>query len=227
MDRAAKAHSSYAIVLGADESVIRELASQSRLAERGGDSLVRSADGTPKVHIPASAKQEAFEASALQAPDQGLMSRLKKGAGELFGKFTRSLAEVEMKSAALVPMTVSAVLLAAGIGMEVHGQSELLDQGLGALNAYKDMLSNTNPSSLAEHLKMGLKGELESFGGNQVVQGLVSGYVSPIVGMAAVALSRGYCHLKGWVEGQNPDPDKARERVLSDRQDQEMSGPAR
>ncbi|WP_455233293.1 hypothetical protein [Geopseudomonas aromaticivorans] len=157
--------------------------------------------------------------SEVKGPDKGLMERLRIGANEIFDRFATALSNVEYKSAIGVPATVSAMVLCGGLCYEAFSRGELLDQGWTHYQAYKDVLANSTPSDLGEYLKAGLMNDLPSFGMNQVVQGVVAGYVTPVVGAVSVALARGYTHLKEWMGQQSPDPDAAREVVLNQQAD--------
>lgn len=121
-------------------------------------------------------------------------------ANSLFSQFTEKLAKVDLRMAVAVPAVIGAVTAMYGIGMEFHGQQELLRQGgIAALDAYTTAMQANPIDSVSEYTRLAFKGELPSFGGNAQGIGIATAYIGPIVASAAVTLARGFEKAKAFL----------------------------
>lgn len=125
---------------------------------------------------------------------------INQQANALFSQFTKKLAKVDLRLAVAVPAVIGAVTAMYGIGMEFHGQQELLRQGgVAALDAYNAAMQANPIDSVSEYTRLAFKGELPSFGGNTQGIGISTAYIGPIVASAAVTLARGFDRAKSFL----------------------------
>ena len=124
------------------------------------------------------------------------MTEFEKKAEGIFARFTQKLAKVDLRAAIAIPAAVGVATVLVGVGMEVHGQSALLQHGgVAALDAYRDAMSAMQ-LPVREWFQQGLAGKLTSFGDNTQARGFVITAAAPVFSAAAVTLARGFTKLK-------------------------------
>lgn len=125
---------------------------------------------------------------------------LESKANGLFAQFCERLAKVDLKLAAAVPAAIGVVATMYGIGLEVHGQSELLQHGgLMAVDAYKNAMQANPIDSVTEYARLAFAGKLPSFGGNAQGIGITVAVVAPAISTASVLLARGFEKAKAFL----------------------------
>jgi len=121
---------------------------------------------------------------------------LEEKARGIFGRFTQTLAKVDLRAAIAIPAAVGVATVLVGVGMEVHGQSALMQHGgIAALDVYNDAMGATQ-LPIREWLQQGLAGKLAAFGDNIQARGFVITAAAPVISTAAVTLARGFTKLK-------------------------------
>ncbi len=126
---------------------------------------------------------------------------LEERANNIFSRFCERLAKIDLRAAVAVPAVIGGVVAMYGIGLEVHGQSELLRQGgSAALDAYTTAMQSNPVDSVVEYTKLAFAGELPSFGGNTQGVGVAIAYVGPAVASAVVVLERGFETVKKFLD---------------------------
>lgn len=122
----------------------------------------------------------------------------------LFGRFCKQLAKLDLRTAAVVPAAIGAAVAMYGVGLEVHGTSELLQHGgHAAVDAYRTAMAaygEANDIGALDYIKLGLQGQLPSFGGNAQGTGIGLAYVGPAISTAAVMLARGFDKVKAFLD---------------------------
>jgi len=126
--------------------------------------------------------------------------KLETTAHGLFANFCNNLAQIDLRTAIAVPAVIGVVTAMYGIGLEVHGQSQLLQEG-GALavRAYKASMQVAPVDSILEYSKLAFEGKLKSFGGNAQGVGVTLTYLGPAVAAATVTLARGFGKVKDFL----------------------------
>lgn len=125
----------------------------------------------------------------------------------LFNRFASKLAKVDLRLAAALPAMAGAMLACYGVGMEAHGQAQLLLQGgAHAIDAYNQMVQShahqlgLNPDSIVDLITHGLKGDLASFGSNTQMRGITMMGAGPALSIATLMLARGFNSLSDKVQ---------------------------
>lgn len=127
-------------------------------------------------------------------------SNLDKQAQSLFSKFCSGLAQIDLRTAVAVPAIIGVVTTMYGLGLDVHGQSQLLQEGgLQAVQAYKAAMQVAPVDSLLEYSKLAFEGKLPSFGGNAQGIGVTVSFVGPVIAAGAVTLARGFGKVKDFL----------------------------
>jgi len=136
------------------------------------------------------------------------MSTFEETSQSIFRRFAESLAKVDLREAIAVPAVIGATAAFVGIGMQMQGQTDLLQHGgVAALDAY-NRLQESLP--IRQWLEQGLAGNLPAFGDNTEAKGAALMGAGPIISGAAVLLSRGFVKLREFMEsaaeklGQTP-----------------------
>ncbi|MFW5227749.1 hypothetical protein ACOAM9_27425 [Pseudomonas aeruginosa] len=146
-----------------------------------------------------------------------LESRLSSGAEGIWGRFCKTISEVDLRMAAIVPAAIGVITFVAGVGQEAHGQTDLLIQGgRAALDAYK-AVGQSNPLSIPQLvIEAFTPGGMDlGFGGR--TQGIGVGLMSvgPLMGAASVLLARGFERIKEGLGAKADQAEKAREAEQS------------
>ena len=127
----------------------------------------------------------------------------------IFSRFCEKLAQVDLRAAAAVPAVIGCAVAMYGIGLEVHGQHELLVHGgRAALDAYQATMSSMQDLANLREAQSGIlhesgkyvadaiSGKHESFGGNAQGVGMGLMYAGPAIAAATVLLARGFGKVK-------------------------------
>lgn len=129
-----------------------------------------------------------------------MSKNLESKANGLFAQFCERLAKVDLKLAAAVPAAIGVVATMYGIGLEVQGQSDLLQHGgLMAVDAYKNAMQANPIDSVTEYARLAFAGKLPSFGGNAQGIGITVAVVAPAISTASVLLARGFEKAKAFL----------------------------
>ncbi|MDH0342151.1 hypothetical protein [Chromobacterium haemolyticum] len=125
---------------------------------------------------------------------------LENKANGIFAEFCDRLAKVDLRMAVAVPATIGVIAAMYGIGLEVHGQGELLRHGgLMAVDAYKSAMQAAPIDSATEYVKLAFAGKLPSFGGNEQGIGIGVMALGPALTSASVLLARGFDKVKAFL----------------------------
>lgn len=174
------------------------------------------------------------------------MSAFEEKAQGIFARFSQKLAQVDLRTALVVPAGIGCAIALAGVGQEFHGQMHVLQQGgFAALDAYKNAMHAMGASSLGDWVQRGLAGKLHSFGGNTQATGFAIMTGAPVISAASVLLARGFnrfksilsdrsdrlqAELKAKMPVEKPDEEGrftwARERAEADHVDPVWRNPA-
>jgi len=131
------------------------------------------------------------------------LDTLAEKSRSLFGSFCERMAGLDLRAAAALPAAIGVCAALYGIGLEVHGQGELLQHGGHmALEAYKAAMQAVPIDSMSEYVRLALAGEHRSFGGNEQGVGFVAATAGPAFTTAAVLLARGFQAMREFVSGR-------------------------
>lgn len=131
-------------------------------------------------------------------------------ASGVFARFCDCLAKVDLRMALAVPAAIGAVAALYGVGLEVHGQSELLRQGgIAAVDAYNAAMQANPVDSAMQYVNLAFRGELPSFGGNAQGMGIGTAVAGPIIGSASVLLARGFNKTKEFMSAASDSFSKS------------------
>lgn len=121
----------------------------------------------------------------------------------LFGSFCDRMANLDLRAAAALPAAIGVCTALYGVGLEVHGQGELLRHGGHmAVEAYKAAMQAVPVDSMTEYVRLAIAGEHRSFGGNEQGVGFAAATAGPAFATAAVLLARGFQAMREFVSGR-------------------------
>jgi hypothetical protein len=118
---------------------------------------------------------------------------LGQEARKLFGSFCDRMASIDLRAAAALPAAIGVCTALYGVGLEVHGQGELLQHGGSmAVDAYRTAMQAVPIDSITEYVRLAFSGAHRSFGGNEQGIGFGIAAAGPVLTTASVLLSRGF-----------------------------------
>lgn len=121
----------------------------------------------------------------------------------LFGSFCDRMASLDLRAAAALPAAIGVCTALYGVGLEVHGQGELLRHGGHmAFEAYKAAMQAVPVDSMSEYVRLAFAGEHRSFGGNEQGVGFAAATAGPAFATATVLLARGFQAMREFVAGK-------------------------
>ncbi len=144
---------------------------------------------------------------------------------DIFFRFCEKLGKVDLGMALAVTATIGCAVAMYGIGLEAHGQTELIQSGgQAALDTYQATMHQL--SALADvreaqtgflheagrYMANSFAGKNESFGGNAQGIGLALMTVAPAITAATVLLARGFGKVKEFLTGKAEQLMKAQSR---------------
>lgn len=145
------------------------------------------------------------------------LENLGQEARKLFGAFCDRMASVDLRAAAALPAAIGVCTALYGVGLEVHGQGELLRQGGSmAVDAYRTAMQAVPIDSMTEYVKLAFAGAHRSFGGNEQGIGFGVAAAGPVLSTASVLLSRSFKAIGNFLDTKLNEVRSERKPSITD-----------
>ncbi|PPC84663.1 MAG: hypothetical protein CTY38_01035 [Methylotenera sp.] len=120
-------------------------------------------------------------------------------------RFINKMASIDLKKAVAIPVVIGTAAVMAGIGVEVHHQGELLNQGMQALQEYLQQAQAYRlmyDPSMNEYIKAGVSGEIPAAGAKLQAGGIGVLLYGTAVTTAVATLAKGFANIAKNLAGE-------------------------